>query len=52
MYTFRIRKTHVRMSTQCVHGVQRINAVNNGNEMQLDEYTTEYYPHDINPVTC
>jgi len=22
MYTFRIRKTHVRMSTQCVHGVQ------------------------------
>ena len=22
MYTFRIRKTHVRMSKQCVHGVQ------------------------------
>jgi len=30
MYTFRIRKIHVTMSTQCVHGVQSINAVKMG----------------------
>jgi len=60
MYTFRIRKTYVRMSTQCVHGVQRINAVKGvnirvqsySNEMHWDGYTSEYHPHDINPVIC
>jgi len=30
MYTFRMHKNHVRRSTQCVHGVQRINAVKMG----------------------
>jgi len=40
MYTFRVRKTYVTMSTQCVHGVQRINAVK-GVDIRVQSYSNE-----------
>jgi len=40
MYTFHIHKTNATMSTQCVNGVQRINAVK-GVDIRVQSYSNE-----------